>query len=312
MLPLLTMQLGREKRALLTMDRAREKRATRRQRPTPRIVLALMVGLLAAPCAAQQRPMITEDSEPVGAGRFLIESGVDIARGQRYPVSGLEGNLLRLPTIGISIGLSSIAELQIDGGFYNRLSITQREAAPLSGLLNVTGNRTTDVEDFVVATKIRMAPEGPGHPSFGIRFATRLPNASNESGLGLDTIDFFATLLTAKTVQSLRLVGNLGIGILSDPVTGNRQNDVVTYGATVARALTNRSEVVAELNGRTSVRAGGAFPGTENRGRLLLGARYTPGSIRFDAGALIGLTTVGPTLGFTAGLTYVFNAFTVP
>lgn len=278
-----------------------------------RVLAALLTAVLAAvPCAAQQRPMITEDSEPVGAGRFLIEGGLDLARGQQYPVSGLEGNLLRLPTIGISVGLSSIAELQIDGGFYNRLSITSRKPAPLAGLLDITGDRTTNVEDAVIATKIRIVPEGPGHPSFGIRFATRLPNASNESGLGLDTMDFFGTLLAAKTVQSLRIVGNFGIGILSDPVSGNRQNNVVTYGASVARALTNRAEVVAEINGRTSVRAGGAFPGTENRGRLLLGTRYTPGSFRLDAGALIGLTTVGPTLGFTTGLTYVFNAFRVP
>jgi hypothetical protein len=286
---------------------------TLRRGPWTAAALLLFAGVLAArPCAAQQRPMVTEDSEPVGAGRLLIESGIDYARDQQYPVSGLEGHLLRLPTIGFSVGLSSIAELQIDGGFYNRLSITKRQTAPLSGLVTAIGDRTTDVEDVVVATKIRMVGEGPGHPSVGIRFATRLPNASNESGLGLDTMDFFATLLGAKTVQSLRVVGNLGIGILSDPVTGNRQNDVVTYGASVARALTNRAEVVAEVNGRTSVRAGGAFPGTENRGRLLLGARYTPGSVRFDAGALIGLTTVGPTVGFTAGFTYVFNAFQVP
>jgi hypothetical protein len=31
-----------------------------------------------------------------------------------YPVSGLRGNLLRLPLIGLSIGISSIAEIQID------------------------------------------------------------------------------------------------------------------------------------------------------------------------------------------------------
>ena len=37
-----------------------------------------------------------------------------------------KGNLLRLPLIGVSIGISSIAEIQIDGGFYNRLTITER------------------------------------------------------------------------------------------------------------------------------------------------------------------------------------------
>ena len=44
---------------------------------------------------AQQRPMVTEDPEPIGAGRILIEGGVDFAHDQQYPVSGLKGNLWR-------------------------------------------------------------------------------------------------------------------------------------------------------------------------------------------------------------------------
>src|SRR5437868_1867190 len=71
---------------------------------------------------AQQRPLTTEDPEPIGAGRVLFEAGVDFSKNQEYPASGLEGNLLRLPIIGVSFGLSSIAELQIDGGVFNRLS----------------------------------------------------------------------------------------------------------------------------------------------------------------------------------------------
>jgi hypothetical protein len=43
-----------------------------------------------------------------------------------------------------------------------------------------------------------------------------------------------------------------------------------------------------------------------------VGGRYTRGPVRFDAGVLIGLTGVDPTIGFTAGFTYVFNAFTLP
>src|SRR5213079_1812400 len=93
-------------------------------------VLALFAS--AGSARAQQRPLVTEDPEPIGAGRVLLEGGVDLAHDQQYPVSGLKGNLLRLPTIGISVGLSSIAELQIDGGFYSRLNITDRVSAPLS------------------------------------------------------------------------------------------------------------------------------------------------------------------------------------
>src|SRR5919197_2032358 len=89
--------------------------------------------LLVSPVAAQQRPLVTEDPEPIGAGRILIEGGLDLDRDIRYPVSVLEGNLLRLPMIGLSFGLSSIAEFQIDGGLHDRLSITRRNpAAPLA------------------------------------------------------------------------------------------------------------------------------------------------------------------------------------
>jgi hypothetical protein len=262
---------------------------------------------------AQQRPLVTEDPEPVGAGRVLLEGGLDVARNQEYPVSGLQGNLLRLPTIGISVGISSIAELQIDGGLYDRLNITERNPlAPLASALTVTGDSTHDVSDVVIATKIRMLAETAGRPALGIRFATKLPNASNESGLGLDTTDFHVTLLGAKTVQSIRVVGNFGVGILADPTTGNRQNDVLDYGLSFARALTQETEVVGELNGRISTRSGTAFPGTESRGILKLGGRITRGPVRLDAGVFLGLTSIDPTIGFTAGFTYVFNAFTVP
>ncbi len=269
--------------------------------------------LSAATAAAQQRPLVTEDPEPIGAGRVLIESGVDYAHDQHYPVSGLQGGLWRIPTFGVSVGISSIAEFQIDGGIYDRLDMTKRNAgAPLSSLLTVTGTSTHDAEDIVIATKIRLLSESMGRPALGVRFATKLPNASNESGLGLDTTDFFMSLLGAKTVQSVRVVGNVGFGILADPIVGNRQNDVLTYGLSFARALTQQAEVVGELNGRVSTRSGDPFPGTESRGLLKVGGRYTRGTVRLDAGVFVGLTATDPTIGFTAGVTYVFNAFTLP
>ena len=79
--------------------------------------IALVCALTAAPAAAQQRPLVTEDPEGICAGLMLLEGGFEYNRDILYPASGLQGNLLRVPTIGLSIGLSSIAELQIDGGF---------------------------------------------------------------------------------------------------------------------------------------------------------------------------------------------------
>jgi Putative MetA-pathway of phenol degradation len=277
-----------------------------------RTCLAALIVLLPAVASAQQRPLVTEDPETIGAGRVLIEAGFDYGRGVAYPASGLEGDLLRVPLFGVSVGISSIAEIQIDGGLFNRLAITEREPAPLADMLTVTGDSTSDVEDLLIGMKIRLAAETASRPAFGVRFATKLPNASNESGLGLDTTDFFASLVSAKTVQSIRVAGNIGVGILGDPTRGDRQNDVLTYGFSLARAVTQPAELVAEINGHIDTREGAAPPGTGSRGQVRVGARYTISSWRADAAVLIGITSRDPGLGFGAGFTYVFNAFTIP
>lgn len=275
-------------------------------------VVLMIVGPGVECVQAQQRPLVTEDPESIGAGSILVEAGVDYSRDVFYPASGLEGNLLRFPVFGVSVGMSSIAEIQIDGALYNHLSITERRSAPLADMLDISGDETSSVEDLVVATKIRIVGETPGRPALGIRFATKLPNASNESGLGLDTTDFYATFLAGKTVQSIRVVGNIGVGILGDPTRGDRQNDVLTYGLSLARAMTNTVEIVAEVNGRADTRAGTPPPGTENRAVMRLGSRYTQGTVRLDAALLLGMTSRDADFGVAAGVTYVFNAFRVP
>ncbi|HET7219172.1 MAG TPA: hypothetical protein VFJ02_14045 [Vicinamibacterales bacterium] len=274
-----------------------------------------LCGLLlaaAVPAAAQQRPLVTEDPETVGTGNILIEGGVDGQKSVAYPASGLEGDLLRVGTLGLSLGFSSILELQIDGGIYDRLSVESRVPAPLSDKLDFTGDTTHDVDDLYIATKIRVVSEGPSRPSIGIRLATKLPTASNESGLGLDTMDFHATALMAKTVNAVRVVGNVGVGILSDPIDGQRQNDVVLYGVSVARALQQGFEFVGEINGRLNTRNDDIPTGTETRSIIRVGARLTRGAVRVDGGLLFGLTSNDPSFGFTAGLTYVFKGFTLP
>ncbi len=261
---------------------------------------------------AQQRPLTTEDPETIGSGRMLIEAGLDYGHDALFPVSGLSGNLMRWPVLGVSTGISSIAEVQLDGALWQRLAITDRRPAPLAHMLMITGTTTGSIDDAVVATKIRLLAEGARRPAVGMRFGTKLPNASNESGLGLDTTDAFGTLLMAKTVQSVRVVGNVGLGMLGDPTRGDRQNDVLLYGLSFARALTDAAEVVGEVNGRADTRAGDPPPGTENRSVFRFGGRYTRGMLRLDSALAVGLTSRDPGLGWSAGFTYVFDAFDIP
>ena len=112
--------------------------------PRPLPLVAVLLALPAVAAAAQQRPLVTEDPETIGAGRVLLETGLDYGRGVEYPVSGLTGQLLRVPLIGVSVGISSIAELQFDGGLYNRLAITERDAGA-AGVAG-DGHRRLDVE----------------------------------------------------------------------------------------------------------------------------------------------------------------------
>ena len=275
-----------------------------------KLLCAVAIVLLPSVAAAQQRPLVTEDPEVVGPGQVLVELGFDQLWEQPFMASGLEGTLLRAPTFGFSIGLG-IAEIQIDGAAFQRLQIKKRFDAPLDDLLDFTGDRTSSVDDFIVGTKIRLMSEAPGRPALGIRLATKLPNASNEKGLGLDTTDFFASVLVAKTIRSLRVVGNAGVGILGDPTSGHEQNDVLTYGVSVARALTQATELVWEVNGRFHTSDIEAVPGTHSSAIARAGMRFTKGPVRIDGGLILGLTDTDPRYGVTAGLTWVFNAFTI-
>lgn len=285
----------------------------RRRSSFVRTLGALVVTLAcAAPAAGQSRPLVTEDPETVGPGQMLVEGGLDYAREAFYPASGLQGNLWRIGTLGLSIGISSIAEVQIDGGIRNRLTITNRFAAPLDHMLDIDGDSTGDVEDIVIGTKIRFLSEGVTRPAMAVRFSTKLPNAGNESGLGLDTTDFHFGLAIGKTVQSVRVVGNVGFAILGDAERGDRQNDVLTYGASVARAVAVGVEVVAEFNGRQNMRSGEPPIATESRSAMRIGTRVTRGPVRWDGALIFGVTERDPTWGFTTGFTWVFNAFRLP
>ena len=273
----------------------------------------LVLGLAAAqPVLAQQRPLKTEDPETVGSGRALIEAGLDYNRDVFLPVSGLRGNHLTMPAFGLSLGVSSIAEIQIDWGIYQQLSITDQVAgAPLAPMLLLDGDSTDDFGDIHIGAKVRLVSETAHRPAIGSWFSTRLPNAGNESGLGKDVQDFSSALTIGKTVQSVRVVANIGVLMIGRPTEAVAQDDLLIYGLSVARAVSANAELVGEFVGRANF-ANIVTPGAEDRGLLRFGARYTKSGVRLDGGILLGLTSYDPSIGFTGGLTWAFNAFKVP
>ena len=274
--------------------------------------ILVLVLAAARPALGQQRPLKTEDPETVGSGRALIEAGIDYHRDVFLPVSGLRGNHITVPAFGLSLGVSSIAEIQLDWGIYQKLNITEQVAgAPLSDLLLVDGDRTDDFGDIHIGAKVKLLSETARRPAIGSWFSTRLPNAGNESGLGKDVQDFASAVTIGKTVQSVRVVANIGMLMIGRPTEAVAQDDLLIYGLSVARAVSATSELVGEFVGRANV-ANLVTPGAEDRGLLRFGARYTKSGVRIDGGILLGLTSYDPEFGLTAGLTWAFDAFKVP
>ena len=275
------------------------------------VLAACITAADAGPAAAQQRPIVTEDPETIGAGRILLEGGIEHDSGVQIPTYGLQGDLWRVPVLGVSIGISSIAEFQIDSG-YSRLRVTRRARGPLAPILDFQGDHTSSIEDVVVATKIRVLSERTTRPSFGIRIATKLPNASNQSGLGTDMTDVSLAVLVGKTIRSVRVVGNLGVAIIGDPTQTAVQYDPIVFGLSLARALAPGFDVVTEVEGRWQSYDDTPQPAAENRAAVRGGLRYTRGAVRVDAGLRTGFGDVEPGIGFTAGVTWVVDAFAVP
>jgi len=257
--------------------------------------------------AAQQRPLVTEDPETVGMNRVLVEAGLEFDKDQLYSAYGIEGDTVHGPTFGVSVGVGPATEIQIDGGLFQRLTVTDRRPARLTPVLDFSGNHASTLEDFTVATKVRIAPESEGRPAIGLRFGTKLPTAKRESAMGLGTTDFFTSFLIAKTVQSVRTVGNLSFLVMGNPQGAQESVHGLGYGLSIARALTNELEIVGEINGRMEPWGDATPPGLESRGALRLAGRYTYKLFRIDLGLLVGMTSRDPSFGISAGATYVIT-----
>lgn len=273
------------------------------------VLISVLCVVTVTPARAQQRPLVTEDPETIGAGRILLEGGVAFDADQTNEANGVTGDVTHIGQFGVSVGISPTAEVQIDGGLVQRISVSEREAgSPLATSTTLAaGDRASSMEDLIIATKIRLAPETDTRPALGIRFGSKLPAAGASKGVGLGTTDFFTSLLVAKTVRSIRTVGNVGLFVLGNPEDGQDPATALGFGLSVARAITNAFEVVGEVNGRLKPFDDVVPAGLESRGVLRIAGRYTYAMLRLDFGLLAGITPRDPSFGVSAGATYVIT-----
>ena len=280
-----------------------------------RLVLVLCVCSLMA--AAQQRPLLTDDIDITPAGSLEISAGIDFFQNAKFPLSGIKGDLSRVGDIRIKTGLAANVEMQIEGTIQNFVAFNSRTTSAIP--LNISGNSTNDFDDFIVSAKIKLRNETKTLPALGLKFGFQMPNTDQARGIGTNQINIFSKVILQKKFGSLsnktprfNLYGNIGLGIMTAPMSRFTQNDLLLYGLAGIYRLNDRVNIVSEINGRANTRKGDAPLGTESIGQFRVGAQIKASSLRFDTAAVFGLTRFSPRTGVIFGVTYLTPTIFTP
>ncbi|MBI4679520.1 MAG: hypothetical protein HY748_18255 [Elusimicrobia bacterium] len=116
------------------------------------------------------------------------------------------------------------------------------------------GAKRNDGGDIVLGTKWTALREKGLRPALGFRWAVKLPNTSEETGLGTDQTDVMADLILSKTVGRVQLDGNLGLVVMGDPLHEVDQVDVLTGGLAASVLVGPGLAAVFEVEGASGRR----------------------------------------------------------
>ena len=275
------------------------------------LVLSTLVNVVAPTTLAQQRPLVTEDVDIIKPGVIRIETGFEFLQNQRFPLSGLRGDVTRLGDTRLSFGLASNVEFQIEWTLQNFLSITSRGPSAIPLKLGANEADTNDVGDARLWMKIKLRNQSRVSPALGFRFGVELPNSDQARGIGTNTTNFYGVILAEKRFagDKLNVFGNLGLGILTAPLEATSQNDVLLYGLAGTYAASERVSIVGEVNGFHSTRKRAPL-GTEDFSEARLGAQIRALGVRWYAAGIFGTSKRAPRTGLAIGITYDWDAFT--
>jgi len=274
------------------------------------LVVSTLVIVVAPATLAQQRPLLTEDVDIIKPGLIRIESGFEFLQNQRFPLSGLTGDVTKVADTRLSFGLASNVEFQIEWTFQHFLSITSRGPSAIPLKLGANESDTNDVGDVRLWMKIKLRNESQVAPALGFRFGVELPNSNQARGIGTNTTNFYGMITAGKRFgDKLNVFGNLGLGILTAPLEATSQNDVLLYGLAGVYAASDRVNIVGEVNGFHSTRKHAPL-GTEDFSEGRLGAQIRALGVRWYAAGIFGTSKRAPRTGLTIGITYDWDAFT--
>jgi hypothetical protein len=276
-----------------------------------KLLLALaVVSSCAGSVFAQDRPFRTTDVETVPAGVVRAEVGFDFLQDAGFPLSGLRGDETSAGVLNLRMGISKIAEIEVEGAIQNFLDVKSQGASFVPNLQLTGVNSTHDTGDFALSTKVRFIKPSGKKPGLAFRFGFIMPNSNQARGIGTNTTNVFAMIAMEEQLQKLKLMGDLGLEILQAPNALFTQNDVLMYGAGFSYPVHKRVNIVGEVNGLYSDRnINAALIGTQSTGQARLGLQIFAGGFTWDVAGIRGLNKYDPRSGFTFGVTKEFHLF---
>jgi hypothetical protein len=277
----------------------------------PPIVLAAALAISTAAFAESLLPLETEEAKPLPSGTVEMVAGMSYFRNLRFPAFTAAGviheqDLIEGPEIAFRVGAGDWAEVQAS---YEFISIDEDTIA---GHHDKYGGG-----DARLHTKVRLLREQGYWPGLGIRFGTKLPNASKDDRLGTDEIDFDIEALVSKDFGPVSTHVNLGIALLGNPGpvlgapnrSGNGQDDLFTYSVALASRRFSLGfadtsvRLLAEAVGLAGSR--GDFDNDRSAGRV--GLQVAHGNFTAYAGGSFGFVTASEDYGFSLGLVYALD-----
>ena len=275
--------------------------------------LFLLAGLafLTAPFVfAQDRPLRTTDVETVPAGAVRAEVGFDFLQDVGFPLSGLRGDETSIGVLSVRMGISKIAEIELEGAVQNFLDVKSRGVSFVPNLELTGVNSTHDTGDFALSTKIRFRAPSGKKPGIAFRFGFIMPNSNQARGIGTNTTNVYALFALEEQLQKLRLMGDVGLEILQSPNALFSQNDELMYGAGFSYPVHKRVNIVGEVNGLYSARTINAgLVGTQSTGQGRFGLQIFAGGFTWDLAGIRGLNKYDARTGFTFGVSKEFHLF---
>lgn len=275
------------------------------------LLIAFSTFAVSAARADSLLPLRTEEAATLASGRAEIVLGTSFFEDERFPAFTVPGALrsqhrVTAPEIGLRVAAGSWVEIQ---AAFEMIYLDETTR---------TGDSDTHYGngDARLATKVRLLRETDRRPALGLRFETKLPNASRKKRLGTDETDFGIAALGSKELGWLALHLNLGILLLGNPGpllgdpddTGSGQDDLFTYNVALTTrpvALREGSAVTGRLLAEVVGLAGSRFD--NDRTSFRLGAQLGHGALLGYAGASAGLSGGSEDFGISAGVLYSFE-----